>query len=183
MSLPWKEIHKSLPVNYQLSVRRLDRLLRRLRQTPEILKLYDSTIQDQLLKGIVEPVPIDSETTNLVHYLPHHGVVRTDRTTTKLRIVYDASSKTNGPSLNECLYRGPKFNQLVLDLLIRFWSYKIALVADLEKAFLMIAVDEKDRDVLRFLWIDDVSKESLSCVSTDLPEWLMAPEYTGPRTG
>jgi hypothetical protein len=39
---------------------------------------------------------------------------------------------------------GPKFHQL----LIRFRSYRVALVADVEKAFLMIAVDENDRDVL-----------------------------------
>lgn len=61
--------------------------------------------------------------------------------------------------MNECLYKGPKFQQLILDLLIRFRAYKVALIADVEKAFLMIAIDEKDRDVLRFLWIDDVTKE------------------------
>ena len=44
--------------------------------------------------------------------------------------------------------QGPKFHQLILDLLILFRSYKVTLIADVEKAFLMIAVDEKDRDVL-----------------------------------
>ena len=75
-------------------------------------------------------------------------MVCSDKATTKLRVVYDASLKTSGPSLNECLYKGPKFQQLILDLLIRFRSYKVTLIADVEKAFLMIAVDEKDRDVL-----------------------------------
>ena len=75
-------------------------------------------------------------------------MLRSDKATTKLRMVYDASLKTSGPSLNECLYKGPKFHQLILDLLIRFRSYKVTLIADVEKAFLMIAVDEKDRDVL-----------------------------------
>ena len=70
-----------------------------------------------------------------VHYLPHHAVIRRDKSTTKLRIVYDASSRSDGPSLNDCLYKGPKFNQLILDLLLRFRSYKVALTADLEKAF------------------------------------------------
>ena len=66
---------------------------------------------------------------------------------TNKRVVYDASSKTSGPSLNECLYKGPKFHQFILDLLIRFRSYRVALIADVEKTFLMIAVDEKDRPI------------------------------------
>ena len=45
-------------------------------------------------------------------------------------------------TINDCLLKGPKFNQLVFDLLLRFRSYKIALTADLEKAFLMVPVDE-----------------------------------------
>ena len=155
--LPWKEFHEPLGDNYQLCEKRLRGLLKRLRHEPEVLKRYNSTIQDQLEKGIIEPAP--DETKSTVHYLPHHGVVRSDKTTTKLRVVYDASSKTSGPSLNECLYKGPKFQQLILDLLIRFRAYKIAVIADVEKAFLMIAVDEKDRDVLRFLWVDDVAKD------------------------
>ena len=155
--LPWKEFHEPLEDNYQLCEKRLRGLLKRLRHDPEALKQYNSTIQDQLEKGIIEPAP--EETKSTTHYLPHHGVVRSDKTTTKLRVVYDASSKTSGPSLNECLYKGPKFQQLILDLLIRFRAYKIAVLADVEKAFLMIAVDEKDRDVLRFLWVDDVTKD------------------------
>ena len=92
-----------------------------------------------------------------VHYLPHHAVVQQDKTTTRLRIVYNASAKCDGPSLNECLHKGPKFNQLILDLLLWFQSYRIALTTYVEKALLMIAIDDNDRDVLRFIWIDDIS--------------------------
>ena len=105
----------------------------------------------------------------------HHTLrlVGMDRTSTKLQIVYDTSSKTSGPSLNECLYRGSKFNQLVLELLIQSWSYKIALIANLEKEFLMIAVDKKDRDILCFLWGMIFRRKSQSCMSTGLPEWYL----------
>ena len=75
-----------------------------------------------------------------VHYLPHHAVIRKDKTTTKVRVVYDASAKGGGPSLNECLHTGPKFEQRILDILLRFRTCKVVLTADIEKAFLMVSV-------------------------------------------
>lgn len=75
--------------------------------------------------------------------------------------MYDASAKTgSGPSLNESLLVGPKFNQLILDVLLRFRTFRIPLVADIEKAFLMIAVNPKDQDVLRFLWFKNWEEET-----------------------
>ena len=152
--------HKPLPDNFQLSLKRLNGLLHRLKQTPDLLKQYDSIIRDQIERGIVEPVSDGSTTSHLCHYLPHHAVVRNDKTTTKLRIVYDASAKMAGEaSLNDCLHKGPKFNQLILDILLRFRAFKYVLIADLEKAFLQVSVVEDDRDVLRFLWVDDIKKD------------------------
>ena len=90
-----------------------------------------------------------------VHYLPHHGVVRQDKTTSKLRIVYDASARTSGPSLNDCLYAGPSFGQSIFDILLRFRFHRVALAGE---AFLMVSVKEDDRDCLRFLWIRDVQE-------------------------
>ena len=157
--LPWKEFHKPLADNYQLSLKRLKGLLKRLRHDPKIMEEYDLTIKEQLSKGIIESVNPEDKTAEPVHYLPHHGVVRSDKLTTKLRVVYDASAKDSGPSLNECLYKGPKFHQIIFDILLRFRFYPIALTADVEKAFLMIQMDERDRDALRFFWVDDITKE------------------------
>ena len=62
-----------------------------------------TVIQDQIKKGIVEVIehPESSEDER-THYLPHHAVIHQDKTTTKLRIVYDASAKEDGLSLNDC---------------------------------------------------------------------------------
>ena len=57
--LPWKEFHEPLPDNYLLSLKRLRGLLCRLKHDPTILKEYNDTIQDQVAKGIIEPVPPD----------------------------------------------------------------------------------------------------------------------------
>ena len=104
--LPWTH----LPDNYDLCRKRLTGLLKRLHQNPEQLREYDSVINDQLSKGIVEVVedPTASKSRR-IHYLPHHGVVRHNKETTKLRVVYDASARSTGPSLNDCLYTGPNF--------------------------------------------------------------------------
>ena len=128
VALPWKDSHSTLSDNFQLSLTRLNGLLRRLRQDKNVLQEYDSIIK--------------STDTEVVHYLPHHAVVRRDKDTTKLRIAYDASSKASGPSLNKCLHAGPKFDQKILDILLRFRIHKVAIAADIEKAFLMIAMTE-----------------------------------------
>ena len=144
VSLPWKSSHPMLPDNYLLSKKRLDGLVKRLRHDPEVLREYDSIIQSQRSQGIVEEVDPQEESANgQIHYLPHHAVVRRDKSTTKVRVVYDASARSTGCSLNECLHKGPKFDQKILDILIRFRTYKIALTADIEKAFLMVSDNGK----------------------------------------
>ena len=41
----------------------------------------------------------------------------------------------------------------------------MALTADIERAFLMVSVAEKGRNMLRFLWIDDISSDDPKIVS------------------
>ena len=159
--LPWKAHHPPLPDNFSLSQTRLLGLVRRLKQSPHIFKEYDNIIQDQISLGIVEIVsdPWNTSRSNQIHYLPHHGVVREDKSTTKLRVVFDATARTSGPSLNDCLYTGPSFKQRIADILVRFRLFPIGLVADIEKAFLMVSIADDDKDVLRFLWLDDIEAE------------------------
>ena len=133
VSLPWREYHDPL-VNYDLSRKQLYGLLRRLKQNPAILREYDAIIHDQLEKGVVEVVDDLDDTPKVIHYLPYHAVIRQDKKTTKVRVVYNASARSSGPSLNDCLHTGPKFNQRILEILLRFRSYPNALVADFEKA-------------------------------------------------
>lgn len=110
----------------------------RLHQDPLLLESYDRVIQEQIESGIVERVP-ETSVDGRIHYLPHHPVIRNDKATTKVRVVYDASSfEGNNASLNQCLHIGPSFNQSIMDILVRFRIYPVALVGDIEKAFLMV---------------------------------------------
>ena len=87
-------------------------------------------------------------------------MITPDRKTIKVRIVYDASSKAKKgrEKLNECLYRGPVIIEDLCGLLLRFRAHKVALTADIEKAFLQVGLQPTDRDVTRFLWLKDPIK-------------------------
>ena len=86
-----------------------------------------------------------------------HGVIRKSRETTKLRIVYDGSAKSPGLqiSLNDCLPTGPNYIPKLVDVLVKFRWNRIAITADIEKAFLTISIQENQRNMLRFLWLKD----------------------------
>lgn len=86
------------------------------------------------------------------HYMPHHGVSK-ESTTTKLRIVYNASMPTsNGKCLNEQLAIGAISQADIVTLLTNFQIFKYAFTAGLEKMYKQILVHEAQRDLQRFVF-------------------------------
>ena len=61
---------------------------------PERLKEYNEIIRGQEKEGIIEKVESrDIPEIGHVHYIPHREVIKEDRVTTKMRIVYDSKKK------------------------------------------------------------------------------------------
>ena len=77
--------------------------------------------------------------------------------TTPIRIVYNCSShqSSSQPSLNDCLLTGPPFLNDLCAIILHFRTYKYGVTTDIEKAFLHVALHEKDRDFTRFLWLSE----------------------------
>ena len=156
VKMPWKEPHPLLPDNYGLARNRFNQLLLKLCKDRQLLLEFDELIKNQLKSGVMELMQTDSfRETGRVHYIPQHPVIRRDKDTTKVTIVYDARAREGGTSLNDCLHAGPSLLPKIMDILIRSRFHKVALVSDVEKAFHQVLIARDDRDVLRFLWIDN----------------------------
>ena len=90
VKLPFKENIPFVSDDYDVSLNRLSKLKNRLSKSIDTLVKYDKVITDQLEHGVIEKVE-GIGITGKVKYLPHQAVIRDDHTSTKLRVVFDAS--------------------------------------------------------------------------------------------
>ena len=118
---------------------------------------YGEIIKDYERKGYVTKVPKSSEVDQW--FLPHFPVIRQDRTTTKIRMVFDAAAKSDGKSFNDAVRAGPKLQRELTDVLTRFRRAPIALSGDISEMFLQVGLSEEDRQYHRFLWRDLDSRD------------------------
>ena len=86
-----------------------------------------------------------------VWYLPHHAAIHPAKPE-KIRVVFDASAKHQGVSLNDVLLKGPDLTENLATILLRFRNGPIAVSSDIEKMFLQVGVKESDQRALRFVW-------------------------------
>ena len=171
VNLPWRENMGVLSDNYSLCHKRLTNQLKRFCHDSELFERYNSVMADHIVQGILEPVKATPPEVGRAYYLPHHGVLREDHETTKLRVVYDGSSSACGPSLNQMLHEGPCLLPELLKVLMRFRCRKYAFTADVQQAFLQVEIAAKDRDFLRTLWVPGFNPRSPNPSSFKIEEF------------
>ena len=120
---------------------------------PSLFEKYDKFMQDMILSGDAEPVPLYELNAKNKWYLPHHNVVNPKKPQ-KVRVVFDASCSYKRCSLNSSLLSGPDLNNSLIGALTRFCERKFAVACDIEKMFYRFSVLPEHRDFLRFLWYD-----------------------------
>jgi hypothetical protein len=149
--LPFKETKETLPDNYEMAKSRLLNTEKRLDRDPEVKKIYVETIKSYIEKGYVEKIDTYDKTVKL-WLLPHFPVVRMNRETTKVRIVFDASARFQGTSLNDVIEQGPTLQNSLFDVLLRFRYHKVALCCDIQEMYLRVGIVPSDRRFHCFLW-------------------------------
>jgi len=89
---------------------------------------------------------ISTEEAKSAYHLPHHGVLREASSTTKLRVVFNGSQKSSsGATLNDKLHTGPKLQQDLIDVLLRWRRHAYVFTSDIEKMYRQILVHPEDR--------------------------------------
>jgi len=135
-----------------MALQRFFRLESRLDKSPELRQQYNAAMQDYLDSGHMSAVPTAIENESC-YYTPHQAVIRPESTTTKLRVVYDASATTsNGKSLNDNLLPGRKLQQDLPGIIVRFRLHEVVFTADIKQMFRQIMVTPEHRSYQRLLY-------------------------------
>ncbi|KAE9414774.1 hypothetical protein Angca_000169, partial [Angiostrongylus cantonensis] len=119
----------------------------------QLLDRYSGICEEQLRLHILEEIN-EQETPqgSRVHYIPHQAVLIPNKSTTKIRIVDDASVHYKGcPSLNDDLHREPVILSQLFGIHLRFRIGRIATTSVAENAFLQVRLHEDDRGATRCL--------------------------------
>lgn len=142
------------------AVRRLSYLEHRFTKDPILKEAYQEFLNEYRQQDHMSLVENPDILLAQEHYIiPHQSVVRSDSMTTKLRVVFDASSKTtNGNSLNDKLMPGPNLQADLQQILMRFRTYEFVLTADVTSMFRQILVDPRDRKLQLILWREEVTQ-------------------------
>lgn len=139
VGLPFKnDVRPILGRSKAIAKKRFLNLEKRLSQNTKLKEEYHKTMREYLEHGHMKPIDdeevFDCEGTH--YYIPHHAVLKESSTTTKVRVVFDASCKTSdSTSLNDHLLTGPKLQVDIRDILFRWRQFPIVLAADIEKMY------------------------------------------------
>ncbi|XP_029672391.1 uncharacterized protein LOC115241020 [Formica exsecta] len=131
----------------------LRRLFQQFSSKSTYQQLYVDFINEYQHMGHMVEADTSSGQTFPAHYLPHHGVLRENHRTTKLRVVFNGSSRTsNGLSLNDILHAGAKLQTDMCEILLWTRTHRVLFSADIVKMFRQVAVHPDDWDLQRILW-------------------------------
>lgn len=148
--LPFRTHDLNFGDSRTLALRRFYTLQKKLSLNPTLKTAYDRVMNEYIELGHMSLL---SDESSGGYYLPHHAVIKASSSTTKVRVVFDASAKsTTGKSLNDNLLVGPTIQNTLFEHLLKFRMHKYVLTADIEKMYRQVWIHPDDRRFQRIFW-------------------------------
>ncbi|XP_072392156.1 uncharacterized protein [Diabrotica undecimpunctata] len=156
VQLPLREDITKLGDSYSTAMKRFQNLEKKLSNNLSLREQYHKFMEEYLALGHMTKIDdweLQIQGDIPKYYIPHHGILKTSSTTTKLRVVFDGSAKTdNNLSLNDVLMVGPRLQEDLLHILLRFRKHKVVVASDIEKMYRQVLISSKQRDLQRIFW-------------------------------
>ncbi|XP_015119075.1 uncharacterized protein LOC107042520 [Diachasma alloeum] len=142
--LPLKTSAAALEESKFKAAHQLKSIVSRLNTDQAYSQLYREFINEYAALGHMRIAPEPPEPVP-AYYLPHHGVLREEAITTKLRVVFNGSSpSSSGMSLNDILYSGEKLQNDAMVILTWMRRHRLVFGTDIVKMFRQIRVHQDD---------------------------------------
>ncbi|GFX79825.1 integrase catalytic domain-containing protein [Trichonephila clavipes] len=126
---------------------------------------------------------IKADGSGVSFYMPHHGVYRPEKSTTKLRTVFNASSpSTSGKSLNSIQFNGGLVQEDLFSIMVRFRKHKYAFTTDIEKMFRMINIHPEQTYLQRILGEKGIGEPIKTYELTTVTYGTVSAPYLATRT-
>lgn len=156
ISYPWRKDPNPLPDNRAQAEKILCSTEKRLARNPDHAEAYGKQmtelVENRFARKLTEKEVTEYE--GPVHYISHHAVLRPEKRSTPVRIVFNSSASYHGHCLNDYWYKGPDLLNDLLGVLLRFRMNEVGFCGDISKMYHRVAIPERDMHVHRYLWRD-----------------------------
>ncbi|XP_055527023.1 uncharacterized protein LOC129719655 [Wyeomyia smithii] len=182
VQLPFRENVSQLGDSRQHALQRFAYLEKKLNKDPDFKTAYCAFIEEYIELGHCRVVD-SSEDVSTRYFLPHHAIFKPTSSTTKLRIVFDASAKTTtGISLNDTLMVGPTLQDQLFDIVLRFRTHAFVFTGDIAKMYRMVKIHPEHAKFQRFFWRPNLSEELKVVELTTVTYGTAAAPYLATRS-
>lgn len=148
-------LEANLGSTFPMAVASLKSRESRFQRDPTFYQKYYYFIHDYLESGHMSPVSNNNlaEIRSKPHFfIPHHGVIKQSDSSGTIREVFNGSAKLkSSKSLNECLLPGPKLQNDLVKLIMRFRLHKYIIAADIKQMFRILIAPE-DKPIQMTVW-------------------------------
>ena len=156
VQIPLKSNPPPLGDTQKTAERQLSQLLNRLARNEELNTSYCAFMTEYEQLGhmeLIQASDVQSKYGKIITYLPHHGVIKPTSSSTKTRVVFNASQKSSsGFSLNDTMMNGGVVQPNLLTIFIRFRTRIHVFCADITKMYRQILVHESQHNLQRIIW-------------------------------